>query len=47
MIKVSEIAKFLKKNYIGKNILVKKSISLDKIEKNSLVFLNKKDTHFS
>ena len=43
MIKVSEIAKFLKKDYIGKNILVKKSISLDKIEKNSLVFLNKKN----
>ena len=43
MIKVSEIAKFLKKDYIGKNILVKKPISLDKIEKNSLVFLNKKN----
>ena len=42
MVKVSDIANYLEKKYNGKNILVKKPVSFDKIEKNSLVFLKKK-----
>ena len=42
MVKVSEIANYLQKKYIGKDILIKKPASLDNIVKNSIVFLNKR-----
>ena len=35
MVKVSDIANFLKKKYVGKNIQIKKPASLDNIVKNS------------
>ena len=41
MVKVSEIAKYLKKEYIGKNISIKVPASFDNIKKNSIIFLNK------
>ena len=41
MVKVSDIANYLKKKYVGKNIQIKKPASLDNIVKNSIVFLNK------
>tara|TARA_Y100000389_G_scaffold189913_1_gene214162 strand:- start:746 stop:1654 length:909 start_codon:yes stop_codon:yes gene_type:complete len=41
MVKVSEIAKYLKKEYIGKNISIKIPASFDNIKKNSIIFLNK------
>ena len=41
MVKVSEIAKYLKKKYIGKNISIKIPASFDNIKKNSIIFLNK------
>lgn len=42
MVKVSEIANYLQKKYIGRDILIKKPASLDNIVKNSIVFLNKR-----
>ena len=39
MVEVSDIANFLKKKYIGKNISIKKPASFDRIGKNSFTFL--------
>jgi len=41
MIKVSDISNYLKKKYIGKNILIKKPVTFNNIKKNSVAFLNK------
>jgi UDP-3-O-[3-hydroxymyristoyl] glucosamine N-acyltransferase len=41
MIKVSNIANYLKKKYIGKNISIKIPATFNNIKKNSVVFLNK------
>lgn len=41
MVKVSEIAKYLKKKYTGKNISIKIPASFNNIKKNSIIFLNK------
>ena len=43
MIKVSDIANYLKKKYIGKNISIKIPATFDNIKKNSVVFLNNKN----
>lgn len=43
MIKVLDIANYLKKKYIGKNILIKIPATFDNIKKNSIVFINKKN----
>ena len=43
MVKVSDIAKYLKKKYIGKNVSIKIPATFDDIKKNSIVFLNKKN----
>jgi UDP-3-O-[3-hydroxymyristoyl] glucosamine N-acyltransferase LpxD len=40
MVQVSEISNYLQKEYTGKNLLIRKAVSLDKIVKNSIVFLN-------
>lgn len=43
MVKVSDIANYLKKKYIGKNISIKIPATFDNIKKNSIIFLNKKN----
>ena len=43
MVKVLEIANYLKKKYTGKNILIKIPSTLNDIKKNSIVFLNNRN----